>query len=1042
MGTPIALLPSRSIMTESIQVRNVGLAILSVLVQTSVGAGERPVLNSIVSQGDRVFVSATVPCGLRHVVLEAADAVNNTHREPLIAGGLSGDEAIVTFAVPLTQATRFLVLRGGTDATVPPSTLSGPAHYAVVNLLDMPLTQDERVLHVLNRVAYGPSPADTTLVQSIGVPAYLAQQLHPETIDEAGNQTLQQAEAALFTIGYPHLDTHLARGGQVWRYFKGTTEPPAGWQLVGFDDTAWLQGATGIGYGDDDDATVLNDMRRTATQPGYASVFLRRVFDAPDPATLSQLILRVDFDDGFAAYLNGAEVARKNLTGTPPSYNQLASPTHEAGDPEDFDITTHKGLLSKGANVLAFQVHNSELTSSDLSIIPSLINRELLPGDPVVRIKGIGELQQLVHTRGVLARRQLQAVLGELWENHFTTDFDKVADYLDGLHNSDGSDALSTAQARLEAAQIEYEEYQFFHDHALGYFGDLLLYSATSPSMLIYLDSVLNRKGNPNENYAREILELFAFGVDNRYTQRDIEELARCFTGWTIRKVKSDARPPFPSSARNPLTQESVEFEEEVLLDVGTFWRYFKGMAEPSPDQSGAPALDWALPSFDDSPWLTGETSIGYGDSDDTTVLADMRNGYASVYLRNTFTVSAEDDLDGLLLSVAYDDGFVAYLNGTEIARSQSMQDTGTPPSFNKLASRDHEVTEGVEVFPLEEFLSLIRRAPEANLLAIQVHNVELNSSDLSIHPRLIKRRPLPGSIENGDPNGVWVFRFNPEQHDTGSKTLFAGTQYQIDIPAGRSGVEGVRDAIDVIDAMASHPSPREFICLKLINRFVSDDINLISYRNGTAPDGLRRLLDDAMAAWMSTSPPGHVGTVLRAILRPETQDGYFWSKAAFAVKVKTPVEFINSSLRALNAQATSQTLPDASDLIGMHLFVRDDPDGWPEAGFKWMDAGSLLERIRFIQRLAGNPQSGMNWNVDALVNTLPDKTAAGIVDYFSKLLYGDRFLPAQRATLLRFANTDEQGNPVPLEPGRSDYQRRVRDLVALILAMPQWHNQ
>jgi hypothetical protein len=78
---------------------------------------------------------------------------------------------------------------------------------------------------------------------------------------------------------------------------------------------------------------------------------------------------------------------------------------------------------------------------------------------------------------------------------------------------------MTEDQAAAEAAQAEYLEYQFFHDNALGNFGDLLLYSATSPSQLIYLDNVLNVKGAANENYAREILELFAFGVDNRYTQ-------------------------------------------------------------------------------------------------------------------------------------------------------------------------------------------------------------------------------------------------------------------------------------------------------------------------------------------------------------------------------------------------------------------------------------------------------------------------------------------------------------------------------------------
>merc|ERR1711916_228281 len=106
-----------------------------------------------------------------------------------------------------------------------------------------------------------------------------------------------------------------------------------------------------------------------------------------------------------------------------------------------------------------------------------------------------------------------------------------------GLEDLDGNDLLAMNRAEYEAVQMEFREYEFFYRNALGNFGDLLLYSATSPSQLIYLDNVLNRVGEANENYAREILELFAFGVDNRYTQADIEQLSRAFTGWQIRKV-------------------------------------------------------------------------------------------------------------------------------------------------------------------------------------------------------------------------------------------------------------------------------------------------------------------------------------------------------------------------------------------------------------------------------------------------------------------------------------------------------------------------
>jgi len=675
-------------------------------------------------------------------------------------------------------------------------------------------------------------------------------------------------------------------------------------------------------------------------------------------------------------------------------------------------------------------------------MVPVLLNRSPLPDPPQRRIRSLAALQQLPHVRGVYSRRQLQAVLGEFWENHFTTDADKFEDYLGSLRNSDAGPAMSSGQAASEAAQAEFEECQFFYDHALGPFGDLLLYSASSPTMLVYLDNVLNRKGQPNENYAREIMELSAFGVDNRYTQQDIEELARCFTGWSVRKAWPHQRLDFPASVRTPLIDPDIQFDEEVVLDLGTVWSYWKGTAEPAPTPDGAPTPAWTQPDFDTTGWLTGPTGIGYGDDDDATVLTDMRGNYSSVYLRREFMVDNQQQAEALLLAVRYDDGFVAYVNGVEIGRSSTLRGTGDPPPHTALARGNHEATSDEATLRLATAAGVLRYAPAVNVLALQAHNVSLNSSDLSILPRLLRRQLRPGSIEPGDPNGTWVFRFDPEGHDTDAKRLFGGTPYEINLPAGRAGADGVNDALEVIDAMTTHPSTREFICLKLINRFVSDDIDLVSYRNGTAPAWLRTMLDDAMAAWMSTSPPGHIETVLRAILQPHTPNHTFWSQAAYRTKIKTPVEFINASLRALNTSVTGAGLPDINADLGMTLFTRDDPDGWSESGLDWMDTGTLLERIRFVQRLAGNLDRDLSWDALAWTETLPDRSAAGIIEAFDQLLYDGHLTARQRELLERFAHTDNLGNPIPFDPARADYRRRVQELVSLILTLPLAHHQ
>jgi len=125
------------------------------------------------------------------------------------------------------------------------------------------------------------------------------------------------------------------------------------------------------------------------------------------------------------------------------------------------------------------------------------------------------DFQALALFRMAASRRQLLEVVTQFWENHFNTQVNKVQDL-----------------------PSEREENESFRANALGSFGDLLRASAMHYPMTVYLDSDSNVVGAPNENYSREIMELHTKGVNNGYTQTDIEEASRCFTGWTVRAVE------------------------------------------------------------------------------------------------------------------------------------------------------------------------------------------------------------------------------------------------------------------------------------------------------------------------------------------------------------------------------------------------------------------------------------------------------------------------------------------------------------------------
>lgn len=147
-----------------------------------------------------------------------------------------------------------------------------------------------------------------------------------------------------------------------WKYLAATSEPPAGWYQSSFADSGWSSGIGGLGYADNDDATVVS---------GCNSLYLRTQVNVTDLSLIKKLILDIDYDDAFILYINGVECARSpNVTGAFPSYNTTLTIDHEAkmysgGSPERF--TLNPASLVTGVNTFALQILNQGISSSDMS---------------------------------------------------------------------------------------------------------------------------------------------------------------------------------------------------------------------------------------------------------------------------------------------------------------------------------------------------------------------------------------------------------------------------------------------------------------------------------------------------------------------------------------------------------------------------------------------------------------------------------------------------------------------------------------------------
>lgn len=287
-----------------------------------------------------------------------------------------------------------------------------------------PMTDRQKIVHVLNRLGYGPRPGDIERVAKIGVDEYVRQQLHPEQI----------ADAAV------------------------------GKKIAVFDTLAM----------------PLGDLIKSAYAETRSFVERQKAFGGADE-------MRTRYGLAIGAPEEGSKAARES--------------------PMD------RGEM--------------------LKTLPARYS-----------LRAVGELQAAKVLRAVESERQLQEVLVDFWGNHFNIDVKKA--YCRALKVADERDVI--------------------RPHVLGKFRDLLGASAKSPAMLLYLDNnqnsaprqigVIEQKiraayqkkllgtalempgdkprtdGGLNENYGREILELHTLGVDGGYTQKDVVEVARCFTGW------------------------------------------------------------------------------------------------------------------------------------------------------------------------------------------------------------------------------------------------------------------------------------------------------------------------------------------------------------------------------------------------------------------------------------------------------------------------------------------------------------------------------
>ena len=317
------------------------------------------------------------------------------------------------------------------------------------------LTEDQRILHVLNRLGFGARPGDVARVKTMGLDNYINQQLSPEKISDSVAEN-KLAELTTLNMSTAELYGKFPQPGQLLRQLQARGMLPEN----------------------------LAEARENRVKGG-ANAANAKQGEMPK-------------DDAMAGPQTKSEAPKNN-------------PAQPPGNP--LDNEKYREVIQKYYRENGLQQ-------------PQRI---------------IAELQASRILRAVYSERQLQEVMVDFWTNHFNVFANKGADRW-----------LLTSYDR-----------DTIRPNALAKFSDLLEATAKSPAMLFYLDNFQSvtpdagGAGRPgifrpqqqqqrqrrgiNENYARELMELHTLGVDGGYTQQDVQEVARCFTGWTIFQPRGGA---------------------------------------------------------------------------------------------------------------------------------------------------------------------------------------------------------------------------------------------------------------------------------------------------------------------------------------------------------------------------------------------------------------------------------------------------------------------------------------------------------------------
>jgi uncharacterized protein (DUF1800 family) len=221
----------------------------------------------------------------------------------------------------------------------------------------------------------------------------------------------------------------------------------------------------------------------------------------------------------------------------------------------------------------------------------------------------------------------------------------------------------------------------------------------------------------------------------------------------------------------------------------------------------------------------------------------------------------------------------------------------------------------------------------------MELHTLGVNGGYTQQDVTQVARVFTGWSIDEPRQGGGFVYK--PRLHEPGEKKVLGH----------KIKDKGENEGVQVLEILAHHPSTARFISTELAQRFVSDD-----------PP--KSLIDAMSKTYLKTDGD------IRAVLETMFDSQEFWAPEAYRARVKTPFEFVASSLRATNAEITDpQSLLAALNKMGMPLYGMQPPTGYSTRADVWVNSAALLDRMNFGLALAANRLPGTTFNLGQLLN-------------------------------------------------------------------------